>query len=274
MAPSSAAGPPEPTTTPGAADWPAPAAPSGWSMHEITRYTGTTSRTLRHYDQIGLLPPTRVGANGYRYYDDDALVRLQRILLLRQLGLGLKQIGEVLDGSQGEREALVTHLDLMELERDQLDRRIAAVRSTLTTRDERKPLMPETMFDGFDHTQFADEVSARWGRKAWQSSDQWWRSLSAEQKNAVGQEQKEIQAAYATARADGVPAEDEAVQAITARLHRWLTGPVQPVTREYFLGLADLYVADERFAANYGGTDGAKYVREAMRSYAETATFG
>src|SRR5690625_4429472 len=92
------------------------APPSEWSMHEITRHTGTTSRTLRHYDQVGLLPPSRIGANGYRYYDTDALLRLQRILLLRRLGLGLTQIGEVLDARVGEREALLTHLDLLRLE--------------------------------------------------------------------------------------------------------------------------------------------------------------
>ena len=59
------------------------------SIQDIARLAGTTSRTLRHYDDIGLLEPSRIGANGYRYYDQHALVRLQRILLLRDLGLGL-----------------------------------------------------------------------------------------------------------------------------------------------------------------------------------------
>ncbi|WP_277051035.1 MerR family transcriptional regulator [Ruania albidiflava] len=249
------------------------APPSEWSMHEITRHTGTTSRTLRHYDQVGLLPPSRIGANGYRYYDTDALLRLQRILLLRRLGLGLTQIGEILDARLGEREALLTHLDLLRLEREQLDRRIAAVSTTLDHRDEGTPLMPGTMFDGFDHTIFEEEVTTRWGRRAWQSSDQWWRSLTAAEKESFGQEQKQIQADYAAAYEESLQPGDERVQAVTTRLHRWLSGPVPTITREYFLGLADLYVADDRFAANYGGTDGAKYVREAMRVYAETAQF-
>jgi len=249
------------------------APPSEWSMHEITRHTGTTSRTLRHYDQVGLLPPSRIGANGYRYYDTGALLRLQRILLLRRLGLGLTQIGEVLDARVGEREALLTHLDLLRLEREQLDRRIAAVSTTLDHRDEGTPLMPETMFDGFDHTIFEEEVTSRWGRRAWQSSDQWWRSLTTAEKESFGQEQKQIQADYAAAYEESLQPGDERVRAVTTRLHRWLSGPVPTITREYFLGLADLYMADDRFAANYGGTDGAKYVREAMRVYAETAQF-
>ena len=68
-----------------------------WSIQQIAKLAGTTSRTLRHYDDIGLLSPSSVGHNGYRHYDQAALVRLQRILLLRELGLGLPQIAEVLD---------------------------------------------------------------------------------------------------------------------------------------------------------------------------------
>ena len=62
-----------------------------WSIQEIAKIAGTTSRTLRHYDDIGLLKPTRTGHNGYRYYDAAALVQLQRILLLRQLGDGRRE---------------------------------------------------------------------------------------------------------------------------------------------------------------------------------------
>ena len=58
-----------------------------WSIHEVAQRSGVTTRTLRHYDDIGILAPTRTGANGYRYYGAEALVRLQRILLLRDLGL-------------------------------------------------------------------------------------------------------------------------------------------------------------------------------------------
>lgn len=244
-----------------------------WSMHEITRATGTTSRTLRHYDHIGLLPPSRLGSNGYRFYDTDTLVRLQRILLLRQLGLGLKEIAEVLDGQQPEADALQAHLDLMQFERDQLDRRIAAVHTTLTKRAERKTLMATEMFDGFDHTQYEEEVTQRWGREAYQSGDRWWRSLSDAEKKAIQTEQQQIQDDFADAYRAQLDPGAEQVRAITARLHQWLRGPMGSVSQGYFLGLADLYVADDRFAANYGGTEGATYVRDAMRTYAESAQF-
>ena len=80
------------------------------SIQQVARLTGTTSRTLRHYHRIGLLVPSRVGDNGYRWYDDDALVRLQRILLLRETGMGLAEIGRVLDRETDEVTALRRHL--------------------------------------------------------------------------------------------------------------------------------------------------------------------
>ena len=90
---------------------------SEWSIQDLAKASGTTSRTLRHYDEIGLLPPTRIGSNGYRYYDEAALLRLQRILLLRDLGLGLPMIGDVLRGQQDTVSALSIHLRFLEEER-------------------------------------------------------------------------------------------------------------------------------------------------------------
>jgi len=244
-----------------------------WSMHEITRLTGTTSRTLRHYDQIGLLEPSRIGANGYRHYDGARLLRLQRILLLRELGLGLGTIAEVLRSAQDEVAALRTHLELLHQERDRLDRQIASVRTTVIRKEGGEQIMAEEMFDGFDHTQYQEEVEQRWGREAYAKSDAWWRSLSASEKKAFRQRQLQIAADYARAAAEGLDPGDEQVRAISARHHAWLGDSAGAVSRGYFLGLADMYVADERFAASYGGTQGATFVREAMRAYAEDATF-
>jgi len=102
------------------------------SIQQVARLTGTTSRTLRHYDALGLLEPSRIGENGYRFYDGDALVRLQRILLLRDLGLGLSDIGRVLDQEQDETTALRRHLEWLRSEQDRLARQVASVERTIT----------------------------------------------------------------------------------------------------------------------------------------------
>ena len=110
------------------------------SIQEVARLTGTTSRTLRHYDAIGLLEPSRVGDNGYRWYDDRALVRLQRILLLRGLGLGLPEIRRVLEREQDETAALRHHLDWLRSEQRRLERQAASVERTITARENGGPL--------------------------------------------------------------------------------------------------------------------------------------
>ncbi|GAA3751657.1 hypothetical protein GCM10022240_01020 [Microbacterium kribbense] len=151
-----------------------------WSIHELATFAGTTSRTLRHYDAIGLLAPTRTTTSGYRHYDRHALIRLQRILLLRELGLALPQIAEVLDRTTDEVDALTTHLALLRQEQERLARQIAAVAGTIAALNGEEQLMAEQMFDGFDHTVYREEVETRWGRDAYARSDAWWRGMDAD----------------------------------------------------------------------------------------------
>jgi hypothetical protein len=131
------------------------------------------------------------------------------------------------------------------------------------------------MFKGFDHTQYKDEVEQRWGKDAYAKSDAWWRSLTDEQKADWQKLGAELGFDWIVAADGGVdPGSDEA-QALAQRQFDWLKGiPGTPgfpdgPSKEYYVGLADMYVADERFAKNYGGTDGATFVRDAMRVYAE-----
>lgn len=241
-----------------------------WSIQDIARSAGTTSRTLRHYGEIGLLQPSRVGSNGYRYYDQEALVRLQRILLLRELGLGLPAIAEVLEGQRDTAAALRTHLDLLEQERQRITRQIASVRTTLDKTEGGQQLMAEEVFDGFDHTQYKEEVIERWGKDAYDKGDQWWTSLSDEDKQAHQQRQLDIAADYGRANQAGLAPSSEVVQAITKRLHDWIA-VAATVTRPYFVGLGEMYVTDPRFSQNYDrhGAGTAELVRDAMKVYAE-----
>lgn len=248
-----------------------------WSIQQIARLAGTTSRTLRHYDDVGLVPPSRVGDNGYRYYDELALVRLQRVLLLRELGLGLAEIGEVLRRDVAEESALTTHLSLLRQEQDRLARQVAAVEHTLHALEGGEQLMADTMFDGFDHTKYKDEVEERWGKDAYARSDAWWRALSAsDRKDWMGRAAQLGKDWIAAAKADDVAPDAPAAQDLARRHVEWLrTIPGTPAAAEggdlvgYVKGLAEMYVADERFAANYGGVDGATFVRDALLAYVD-----
>jgi DNA-binding transcriptional MerR regulator len=134
-----------------------------WSIQDIARLAGTTSRTLRYYGELGLLEPSRIGRNGYRFYDQDCLVRLQRILLLRELGLSLPTIAEVLKGQRDTAAALRTHLELLKQERDRIGRQIKSVKTTICKTERGERLMAEEVLDGFDHTRHEQEVTERWG---------------------------------------------------------------------------------------------------------------
>ena len=248
-----------------------------WSVQQIARTAGTTSRTLRHYDDVGLLKPSRTGGNGYRFYDQASLVRLQRILLLRDLGLGLPAIAEVLDHEPDAVKALGRHLDWLRQEQDRLARQVASVRQTIEALTEGGQLMAEKMFDGFDHTQYKDEVEERWGKNSDAQSDSWWRGMDPAAKDAWKQRSRQLGSDWIAAAESGVAADSAEAQELARRQVEWLTGiPGTPASATgsaggvsgYVTGLGEMYVADPRFAANYGGEAGAAFVRDALRIYA------
>jgi DNA-binding transcriptional MerR regulator len=247
-----------------------------WSIQEVARLAGTTSRTLRHYDDIGLLEPARIGSNGYRYYDRAALVRLQRILLLRELGLGLPAIAEVLDGQRDESRALAGHLEWLRQEQARLARQVASVERTIEALEGGEQIMAKDMFDGFDHSQYREEVEQRWGADAYAAGDRWWRGMRDDERQAWKERTAALGRDWTAAAESGVAPESAEAQELARRHVEWLTGvPGTPAAepggdvKGYVIGLGEMYVADERFAANYGGEAGAVFVRDALRTFAE-----
>lgn len=244
-------------------------------IQEVARLAGTTSRTLRHYDSVGLLPPSRIGSNGYRYYDDAALVRLQRILLLRGLGLGLPVIAEALGRSVEPADALRRHRQWLRQEQHRLARQIASVSHTIEKLEKGEELMAENMFDGFDHTHYKDEVEERWGKDAYAAGDRWWSGRSDSERTEWNAAAARLGNDWATAADQGIPSDSDAAQELAHRHYEWLSGvPGLPSSggrpsKEYLVGLGEMYVADERFSVNYGGRQGAELVRDALRVYAE-----
>ncbi|WRS29295.1 TipAS antibiotic-recognition domain-containing protein [Actinomycetaceae bacterium MB13-C1-2] len=246
-----------------------------WSIQQVGQIAGVTSRTLRHYDDIGLVTPSRVGNNGYRHYDEKALVRLQRVLLLRQLGLRLSQIADVLEREVDEASVLMTHLSVLRQEQNRLTRQVAAVEHTIRSLKRKETLMAETMFDGFNHTQYKDEVEERWGADSYAKSDAWWQGKTENEKADWTARMKSLNRDWIAAASDPeVAADSERAQTLAARHVDWLRSiPGTPAADPngdldgYVKGLAEMYVCDERFAANYGGVEGASFVRDALVAY-------
>lgn len=244
------------------------------AMRDVVRASGVTSRTLRHYESVGLLLPSSTAAGGERRYDAAGLLRLQRILVLRGLGLGLAAIKRALAAEGDELEALREHAEQLTRERTRLETRLTAVRHSIAARENgRDPEMSE-MFKGYDHRQYEQEVEQRWGPEHARRSNAWWAALDEDDRQEFQHDAAALGAAWTAAAAAGEDPSGEAARDLAERHVRWLGSiPGTPAAdgseeamRAYVLGLADLYVADARFTANYGGASGAQFVRAALRS--------
>lgn len=244
-----------------------------WSIQHIAAASGVTSRTLRHYDQIGLLRPARVGENGYRYYDEASLVRLQRLLLLRGLGLSLPAIAQVLDGERSDEAALAAHLAQLETEAARVQAQIRSVGATIDALQKGDTLMPEKMFHGFDPEQYRDEVGERWGSETADRSAAWWKALGASGQHDFMALHQGLQDDYDAALRAGAAPDSARVQEIAERHVAWITAGWQgkrPTVAE-LMGLGEMYVTDPRFASHYTRADprGAEFVRDALREFAQ-----
>lgn len=250
--------------------------PAEYSISYLSRVAGISSRTLRHYDHIRLLVPDHVAQNGYRFYTQNQLVRLQRILLLRDMGLKLESITEILEHQRDEREALAEHVQQLQTQRRIIDRQITTLELTISALENGVGMKPETSFDGFNE-QYKEEVTQRWGAKAYKDSNQWWRRKSAEEQAGFFQQVRELNEAWIRAGEQNVRADSDVAQSLAARHVQWLRSvPGTPLDsadleqhRAYVSSLSEMYVADERFAKNYGNH--AELVRDALKVYVQKA---
>lgn len=248
-----------------------------WTIQQVADHAGITSRTLRHYDEIGLLPPSRVGTNGYRFYDTAAVARLQRILLLRDLGLRLPVIAEVLDQQCDAQAALAEHITLLQAERDRIDQRIRAIDNTMQALARGSDPSMKMMLDGFND-RYRDEVVARWGEQAFRDSNAWWHGKTLCQRIAWKHETDDLIAAWIAAAGDRIDPTGQQAMDLAERHVAWLRNvpgtPMADGDRQRSIallrGLGRLYVEDPCFAETYGGQAGASFVRACLEHYADT----
>lgn len=242
-----------------------------WAIKDVARATGLTSRTLRHYEQIGLLHPSRVGSNGYRFYGEAELSRLYRILSLRAVELPLATIRVVLEDDESLEDAIRSQLSLLEERRDRTIQQITVVQQTLHAVQKGQDMTIKEVFAGVDQSQYEDEVRQRWGDEAWERSAKRREGMDQAQRIADDARSLDVNAALRAAAESDIAPDSETFQAIVADHHAWVTdhwGGREP-DRDAYIGLAELYVVDDRFAAAYGGQTNARIIRAAMRAWVE-----
>lgn len=230
------------------------------TVKEVSRISGVSVRTLHHYDTIGLLKPTRVTEAGYRLYDDEALGRLQTILLLRELEFPLKDIRVILDAPNFDAVATMEQqIQLLELRRAHLDGLISHARQIQKTGVIPMNFKP---FDTSKIDQYAAEAKAKWGNtEAYQEYE----------KKVPKQPADALMALFAeVGQLRHLSPDDEQVQAAVAGIQAFITENFYTCTKQIFAGLGQMYVADERFKANIdqaGGEGTAEFVSRAIEIY-------
>lgn len=243
------------------------------TIGKVSELAGVTVRTLHHYDEIGLLCPSERSDAGYRLYSYEDLTRLQEILVWRQLGFSLTEVQQLLDDPAHDRQrALRQQRELVELELERLGATARALDEALAAHEQGIEMEVTSMFEDFDPTQYEDETRERWGhtdaykestRRAASYGDAEWIEIRTEADRVVSD--------FAALMGEGEPATGERAQAAAERHRRHITRWFYPVSTQMHRSLAEMYVADPRFAASYDKVAPglAAYVHDAMLANAD-----
>ena len=250
-----------------------------YSIQELSRLSGVTTHTLRWYDQIGLLKPSRVAESGYRYYGGAEVDRLQDILYYRALGVELARIKECLDDPSFDRlAALRNHLAALEAERERLEQLIRSVKDTIGAEERNEIMSDEQKFEAFKQRAVAHneevygaEIRSKYGDQEVDEANAAVMNLTQAQYQEWTNLGREIQERLEAAVQAGTSPESEAGREITALHRRWLTITGTPYDPAKHRGIAELYVMDERFTGYYDKQvpGCARFLRDAIIHWAK-----
>ena len=239
-------------------------------INEFAKLTGVSVRTLHYYDEIGLLKPAFVDdQNGYRFYDENSLERMQEILFYRELDFELKSILEILSSPDYDKQkVLAEQRKLLVLKKERLERIIDA----LDGATKGKVIM--TAFDNSDYEtarkQYETEAKQRWGEtEAYKEHTEKTANYTADKWQEVNDGLMSVLAKFAECMQTGNTADSDKSQALVKELQAYITENYYTCTNEILAGLGQIYVADERFKNNIdkyvGGT--AEFIGEAIKVF-------
>lgn len=250
-----------------------------YTVQKLGKLAGISTRTLRYYDEIGILKPARINSSGYRIYGQEEVDQLQQILFYRELGLQLDGIKEIMTSPSFNRtKALQEHHAQLLDKRRQLDLLITNVENTIASAEGRKTMSDQEKFEGFkqkliddNEKKYGKEIREKYGDETVNKSNAKLKNMTQAQHDEVTRLTEELYETLAEAFKQGDPAGELAQKA--ADLHkRWLTYYWNDYSKEAHAGLAQMYVDDERFTAHYDekqpGT--AKFLRDAILIYTGT----
>jgi len=247
-----------------------------YTVQKLGSLAGISTRTLRYYDEIGILTPARISSSGYRIYGQKEVDRLQQILFYRELGVSLDGIKDIVSAPSFDgANALMEHREKLLEKREQLDVLIANVDKTIALTEGRIKMSNKEKFEGFkqklvddNEKKYGKEIREKYGKETVEKSNDKVKNMTQEQYDEVTALASQMTETLAQAFATGDPAGELAQKA--ADLHKkWLTYYWQEYSKEAHAGLAQMYVDDPRFTAHYDekqpGT--AVFLRDAILIY-------
>lgn len=247
-----------------------------YTVQKLANMAGVSTRTLRYYDEVGILKPARINSSGYRIYGQQEVDMLQQILFYRELGLSLDQIKAIVtDPGFDGKQALKEHRQQLLEKRKQLEILIANVEKTIAATEGRMNMSNKEKFDGFkkklideNEKRYGKEIREKYGDEEVEQSNAKLMNMTQEQYEEVTALAEQVTQTLAEAFKTGDPAGELAQKA--ADLHKkWLTYYWKEYSKEAHAGLAQMYVDDERFMAYYDkeqkGT--AEFLRDAILIY-------
>lgn len=247
-----------------------------YTVQKLAKLAGVSSRTLRYYDEIGILKPARINSSGYRIYGESEVNRLQQILFYRELGVSLESIKDIVtapsfDGSKALRE----HREKLLEKRMQIDMLIANVDKTIALTEGRIEMSDKEKFEGFkekliedNEKKYGEEIRSKYGDDVVNSSNKKIKGMTEEQYSQWKLLEERVIETLKEAYATGDPAGELGQKA--ADLHRqWLSYTWNKYSKEAHAGLANMYVEDERFKAYYDKDQPglAEFLRDAVLIY-------
>ena len=239
-------------------------------IKEFAELTGVSVRTLHYYDEIGLLKPSFVDEqNGYRFYNEASLERMQEILFYREMDFSLRSIGELLASpTYDKQKALAEQKQLLILKKARLERLIIALEEA------EKGVITMNAFDNTEYEtarqQYEDEAKQRWGTTdAYKESQTKTGGYSKEKWNDVLDGMNGVFAEFAECRNCGERADSDTAQRLVKKLQDYITKNFYHCTDDILAGLGQMYVCDERFRNNIdkNGDGTAEFVSEAIGIY-------
>lgn len=247
-----------------------------YTVQKLGKMAGVSTRTLRYYDEIGILKPARINSSGYRIYGKEEVDRLQQILFYRELGVSLVNIKDIVTSPSFDAvEALREHREKLLAKRQQLDLLIANVDKTIAVSEEGFTMTEKEKFEGFkqeiiedNEKKYGKEIREKYGDKQVDESNKKFKNMTKQQYDEFEKLGASVISTLKEAFATGDPAGELAQK--TADLHRkWLSYAWGSYNKEAHAGLAQMYVDDERFTAYYDKEQpgSAEFLRDAILIY-------